>query len=61
METNKSHMVFFFVDRSSSRPVDDDDDDEFMRGQTDLYKGLEQTLRERTEGTSVFWGLMLGI
>lgn len=28
---------------------------------TDLYKGLEQTLCERTEGTSVFWRFMLGL
>lgn len=28
---------------------------------TDLYKGLEQTLCERTKGTSVFWRFMLGL
>lgn len=59
MGKNKSHMVFFFVSRLLSKPLDDRD--AFMHQQTDLYKGLEQTLCERTEGTSVFRRLMLGI
>lgn len=28
--------------------------------ESDLYKGLQQTLCERTKGTTVFWRFVLG-
>lgn len=29
--------------------------------ESDLYKSLQQTLRERTKGTAVFWRFVLGV